>query len=770
MVELNKTEEFEEGISLFEIFELIYRRKILLLLIIVLSFISGIIYLNFTEKKYQSTVTILVDPIKKSSTIGSVLSSDFFDSSDDISTEVQLLTNITTLSDAISYLDLSKYSTSEGVLYSEINILSFIKNEVSVNLVKDTNLVEVSITDSNPNFAADFANVLAISFNDILSKFSTDSKNTQILFLEEQIPEVELELKEANDKLFEYKAKTGIDFLSNNSATLVNNISYLEMKKKPLELEYFENLLTIEEYQESYNKLLPSLEICKNDTYINSYLNSYKKANKEIIYFDLSSNINSWNTTNLSVVNDNLNDTVNQRISQLNSLMNEAENLIINRLDEIHEAYEIEIDDYLISKYNLIILDTLTCELAIENIENAIISFEDNFNQLPEIEKELSTLQSDVDSLEAIRKELNSLLEQVSLTAAANTNNVKIVSPAVVSVNEVSPNKLLILAVSILLGAALGFLLCLLLHMIDDTIHTVDDLKVVLNNKIPLLGWIPYVIVDKKCLKKQNYKNSSMIMMDNYVDSYIYERYKLVASNILYGKSKSNKIIAVTSSLVNEGKSHLVASLGICLSNSGYKVLLIDADLKAPSLRKQFGLKHDNNGYINLFENNDDLHKAIVTPYPSLDNLKLISPGKSELSSSIFMKNTLYKEKLDYVKENYDYILVDLPPFEFALELKRFMHIIDSILICSRIGICTKTKLNILLENLGESEDKIGGVIATACPKESVKKYVHKYDSYYRNSSYRSEMDKDKQSCFSVVKKEKQMKKIYKKSLKSKNK
>jgi len=227
----------EEGISLQELWHIISKRIYILILVSVLSLGCAFLYLHFSTYEYQTSVTILVDPMKRTSTIGKILSSDFFDSSNDISTEIQLATNITNLQSALSKLDLSSYENKKGLSYENPQALGTLKDKVSVNKFKDTNIVELTVKDPNPQFAMDYANALATSFNDMLSTYGKDTKNAQLEFLQRQIPEVEQQMDEANDKLFDYRVKTGIDFLSNSTASLVNHISYLQMKEKPFELQ-----------------------------------------------------------------------------------------------------------------------------------------------------------------------------------------------------------------------------------------------------------------------------------------------------------------------------------------------------------------------------------------------------------------------------------------------------------------------------------------------------------------------------------------------------
>ncbi len=756
----NVTNEIEEGISLNEILNSIIKHFKLIILILIISILSALIYLNYTNEVYISSATILVDPIKKNSTIGKILSSDFFYSNNDISTEIQLLTNITNLEQAYNSLDLSKYTTPDGLIYKDSVSINSIKNNISVKTFKDTNIIEISVSDTNPKFTSDFANAIAISFNKLLSSYSKDSQNMQIEFLNNKIPETEQKIKEANNKLFNYKAETKIDFISNNIKTFVNHISYLQMREKPLKLQYLKNKALLNDFENEYDNL-PKLETLKNNTIILEWLHKYEKAYNELILFDISSNINSWNTTNLSVVNSNLNLGLNERISQLNGEMNEAKKQIINEVTKLIDSQTLLINSksntlFSLNKFTYTVMETLTSEVALNNINSTIVEFQEEFNQLPVIEKELSILESDVDSLEKIRNELNSLLEQISLTSAAENNNVKLVSPAKLPTKPISPNKLLILAISILLGLSLSVLLCLVIELNDNVFHTIIELQNYLKNKKPLIGWIPYIINKKNINQK--------VLITDAKKTFLDEQFKILASNIIYKKNNESKIFSITSSNINEGKTYLICNIAITLAQKGYNILIIDGDIKFPNVANNFNIKTNKNGYIKTIQNNESLEKIVIKPIEGLNTLNIISPGESELFSSVFLKKTDPNILINKLKNDYDYIFIDLPPFEFASDILGLIKYVDSILITCRLSVTTKKNLETLFIQLDDYSDKIDGIIATACSKQSLEKATGKYNSYY-HYSYSNIKSKQKNDLI-FVKTEKKAKKLYKKSIK----
>jgi capsular exopolysaccharide synthesis family protein len=761
-----QSEEIEEGISLQELFQCILDRLHIVIIVLMLFVAGAVLYLHYAVKEYQTTVTMIVEPISKMTSIGKVLSSGFFNSDADISTEIHLLTNITNLEMAIQNLDLSQYRNNKGLPYTDPSALGSLSGKVTTSNFKDTNIVELSVTDENPQFAAAYANALAKNFNDMLSTYGKDSKVSQIEFLQEQIPSTEQQLDDAQDKLFDYKADTGIDFLSNSTQSLVNHISYLSMRRKPLQLQVVKNNSLLQEFQGVSQGTLPSLDDFRNDAIIGENLKIYAMAFDELIQFDVVSNNDYRNTTSLSVVNGAINESVNDRITILNAQMAESKKNLMKRMRVLVESRGIHIEDridsnyYDINNYCNTVIERICNEVDISSIGKTISTFEQEFNKLPLLEKELSKLQSDVDSLEAIRNELNSYLQEITLTAAAQNNNVKLVSPARIPHSPVSPNPLLILAVSILLGGAIGVLLCLFLQMKDDKLHFLEDIKKIGGDAIPLLGWIP--LIEGK--QKTDFHRPLRLQSEDR-DSYISEQYKTITSNILYGKNSNKKVFTITSSNINEGKSNLTCNISLYLAHLGYKVLIVDADLKNHSVGKFFNLAPDTIGYVEILQKGESFQKACHLPIQEMGNLHVLIPGKTPVGPSVFYSHTRYKMLFDSLKNSYDYVFIDIPPLEHASGLKGLLEQVDAILLCARLSICTKTNLKNLICELDGQKDKLGGIIATACALEQIDSYKNKYSRYHyqygRNVKAGSTPDD-----FEYVKSERKAVKIFKKDLK----
>lgn len=206
------------------------------------------------------------------------------------------------------------------------------------------------------------------------------------------------------------------------------------------------------------------------------------------------------------------------------------------------------------------------------------------------------------------------------------------------------------------------------------------------------------------------------------------EAYNSLRTNLLYALSPTNgKIVAVTSSNAGEGKSSVSINLALTMATAKVKILLIDADLRRPSIHKK--LKIDNSTglsrFIVGFETMSDALKREV--FPNLDVMTSgpVPPNPSELLGSENMRIFLQKAS-DY----YDYIIIDTPPVNIVTDVAVMADCISGVLLVTSYGNTTfedVKKSNITLEKVNAK--LLGMVVAGVENKKSI--YKKDSSSYY---------------------------------------
>lgn len=151
-----------------------------------------------------------------------------------------------------------------------------------------------------------------------------------------------------------------------------------------------------------------------------------------------------------------------------------------------------------------------------------------------------------------------------------------------------------------------------------------------------------------------------MFIVEKEPNSIAAEAYKSLRTNILYSSLDENfKVIVVTSSIPGEGKSTTSGNLALTLAQTGKKVLLVDCDLRKPSIHKKFKISNNNGGLSDILINKFSMDEVMVKYNDTLTIVTsgTIPPNPAEMLDSISMKTYL-----EEMRNNFDYIVLDTPP------------------------------------------------------------------------------------------------------------
>lgn len=220
---------------------------------------------------------------------------------------------------------------------------------------------------------------------------------------------------------------------------------------------------------------------------------------------------------------------------------------------------------------------------------------------------------------------------------------VKIVDRAVPGTAPVKPNKVLNITLGVIIGLVVGIGLAFFIEYLDTSVKTIDDVERAL--QAPVLGVIP-----------QNVG----LMLDEGIESPHAEAYRVLRTNLLFSrKDEKRNTIAVVSAGAGEGKSTTVFNLAAVFAQSGQRVVVVDSDLRRPTLHKM--LKVTNSiGLTNYLLKQNSLEEVIqTTPIPTLD---FMASGKLPSSSLGILSSLQMRELINDLKQRYDFVFFDSPP------------------------------------------------------------------------------------------------------------
>jgi capsular exopolysaccharide synthesis family protein len=720
---MNQQEEFQhpissfdgadEGISIAELFHIFRKRFRWFILGLVLVMALAVGYLQITVPEYESQVSVLVDPIQKSSSFEGLL--DMSGSSTKIATEVELITSRRNIEFALGTLDLASYRDSDGNAYSDPLVLGNVKNRIVVSTVKDTNIVKITVTDQNPAFARDLSNALAASYDELLTGISKNSKTAQREFIESQIPINDRALSIASDALGDFRETSDIIQLSDKSSLLVEQISYFTLRLEPLKLQRIEALSFIDGYHRTISDanlvVGYSIDALKNDPVVSRLLQDLSARKTELTMYESlpGASVSAVDTSGSSVFSSS------NRLHVINSAVSDVSRQLVDRIATLTRAYGTE-------AYTQALMQVLTTDVGIEVLQNRADVFSNELSQLPVLERRLSELTRDVQIYEAIGLKLREMLEEVKLIEAAVTGNVTVVDEAVLPKNPVSPNKLLILAVAILLGCAIGLLMTLGIEALETSIQSEQQIHKIVGKEFPVLGWIPLMRVSSS-------EKYPTLAVYNDPLSFESERFKLIA-NLLHNKSE-NQVYSITSCAMAEGKSTIIGNIALALAQMGSKVLVIDGDLRLPSMERYFRLKHREIGLVDYVAKKITLEQCIVQPFEKVPTLHLLPPGNAPLVPAAIFSNPRYAQTIKALRSQYDFIIIDAPPLDSASELLSISKHVDGLIVTVRAGITSKGSLYDLVSNLRTAKAPLIGFVFNGVMPGAISSYGYGYGYGY---------------------------------------
>lgn len=196
---------------------------------------------------------------------------------------------------------------------------------------------------------------------------------------------------------------------------------------------------------------------------------------------------------------------------------------------------------------------------------------------------------------------------------------------------------------------------------------------------------------EKNSLKKQRTKPISLITMSDPA-SPISEQYKTIRTNIQYAMvDKTLQTLAITSSSASEGKSTSTINLAIVFANSNKKVLLVDADMRNPTIAKTFELIN-NRGLSTLLSNKTMTTEEVLQP-TNLENLNILPSGPIPPNPSELLDSLQMKRLIEEWKNNYDLIIFDTPPILAVTDAQILASKVDGTILVAREKIAEKSAL-----------------------------------------------------------------------------
>lgn len=319
--------------------------------------------------------------------------------------------------------------------------------------------------------------------------------------------------------------------------------------------------------------------------------------------------------------------------------------------------------------------------------------------------------------------ELVQRLKDVSLVQTYEGRQATVIAPASTAV-QVGPDFPKTMTIGSVLGLLAGFGLACLIELADKSFRSPDDLMAELG--IPVLSHIPFMREAKKRKGPGGSKVGNALITVLRPKSRTAEAYRSVRTALYFSTSgEVNKIVQVTSPVAGDGKSTLAGNLAVAIANSGKRVLLVDADLRRPTVHKVFGLGNKN-GVSTVVSGACQLHDA--THDTEVENLHILTCGPRPDNPSEMLLSPEFEQLLEYVRTAFDFVVIDSPPILAVTDPASVAARADGVIVTLRLAKRSRDLAKRAVDQLQNVGANILGVVVNGV--DSVESYGYRSYSY----------------------------------------
>ena len=213
------------------------------------------------------------------------------------------------------------------------------------------------------------------------------------------------------------------------------------------------------------------------------------------------------------------------------------------------------------------------------------------------------------------------------------------------------------------------------------------------------------------------------------------EAYKLLRTNLLFTLPDTGKcrVVGVTSSVRTEGKSTTSINLANALAEMGRRVLLVDGDLRLPSIALKLGID-GTPGLSNLVAG-VECEKDAIRPLSNREGLFLLPSGRIPPNPAEMLASEQMAELMSHLRESYDFIVVDLPPVNIVSDALIIASSLDGMLVVARSGFSEKRELHRCVRQLELGSVKILGFVMTDVTEGGSLYSHYKKNKYYKHGA-----------------------------------
>lgn len=691
----------QDTLDLREFWKTLVRHKRMILVMSGATLALALLFTLGSKNVYRATATLQIE--RESTKVMNFdfleLSGDIRDTRDFYQTQFELIRSRALAAQVIKDLKLDDKLSSTSPLTSVKQWLgiaskptepsalenAFLEN-LSVEPVKTSRLVLVHYDSSNPEQAAQIANAVVATFQKMNTERRINTTNDAKTYLEASVKESKAKLDESVQRLDTYSRDNSIIIVNGKIETTTSlTLNNLAEKLQKVEQQLAE--------KESINAILSDKT--------KSMTERVGALQENVAYIQtLLKNLDDLKALNAKAPSANLRKQIRQREDEVEMQINVKRGALPGEIENL------------------------------KNTKRAILEGEAKAKAeaIQEQEKFIAygTLRRQVEINQELYQDLFKRLNQVSIAGGIAANNIAIIDDAQVPLKKFKPNLLTNLSFGALLGMLLGISAAFLREFMDDTVKNANELERI--SQLAILGVVPEVL--------NNTPSQLAQLTIKEPKSSVAEAFRSLRTAMRFVLRNDNSVVFVTSACAGEGKSTTATNLACAYANAGSRVLLIDADLRNPSLHRTLDV-HATTGLADYLQGNIDTSELVQAT--AFSNLSLIPAGKLPEDPSELLSSPSMKALLATARTEYDHILIDGPPVLGLADALVLASLADTTLIAVRAENTRMAAVTNALKRLRQANASLSGLLLNRVALHRGGSYGYDYSNYYYNDDKQTE-------------------------------
>jgi polysaccharide biosynthesis transport protein len=642
-------EESGEEINLQQFFTVLLRRWKLVLSTLFVVVALAAFYAFTTTPIYQATATLEIDASSATSKMATdmpILSEMMPTGGKSIPTEVEIIKGATVQNAAKERLAQNKPKVAKA-------LDNF--SGTDVQIVGKTNLITVSAVSHNPGAARDYANAICRTYidQDVETKRAQTHKATE--YVANQLNRVRQRLDQAQTALKAFKERFGTFSLTEEAQMMINASSQSETDLKQAVTETTSARAQLERLR----RVVAGMPAAKFEATGKVRRFVVDNMKREIAKLQLE---RTQKRTEYTEESPEIKQ-IDEQIAKVQEQLKKEAEFEIPSYERVVNPVRQAIDQDIAELQGKI----WAGEARTRALQQAVTSSKAKLTQLPEKEYRLNRLNTDAAALLQTYQTLNDKYQTLLVSEAGIISDARVVQAAELPLAPIKPRKLRILVLAVLLGALLAVALASLVDRIDDRLHSEKDAEAA--TRLPVLAQIPYIVQsDRRRLLGRQPKNLVLL-----------ETFRMLRTNIAFARvDEPVRSVVVTSSLPNEGKSDTALNLAVAAAQSGEQVILVDCDLRRPSLHTICKLPN-NIGLSNIIMHEATLEGALQES--GTPGLRILTSGPVPPNPFNLLNSKTGRATIQKIIEESTFAVFDSPPSLILADTQVVATEVDGVLL-----------------------------------------------------------------------------------------